>query len=119
VVLFPGRSEYYDSDQLAFLTVGDLRLPAKIYQPYRSGNYGSWTSGMRFEDPTTGRLRSTDDLPDDLVQAGAFGSRSPASGNISPTHPAMTLQQRRAEGRCIDCGGEIEPKGRYVRCASS
>ena len=71
IVVWPGGSQYDDSDQLAFVTVGGVRLPAKIYQAHQRDRQ-DWSSGIRLEDPTTGRwLRRTDEFPEDFRAAGA------------------------------------------------
>lgn len=60
-----------DGDELAVVAVGPVAVPAAIYRGYRRDTQ-DWSSGIRLDDPTTGRMMtSDDDYPADFYAAGA------------------------------------------------
>jgi hypothetical protein len=62
---------YDNGDQLAVVAVGSVAVPAVIYRDYQRDTQ-DWSSGIRLEDPTTGRrLTSEDKYPADFYAAGA------------------------------------------------
>ena len=66
-----GPARFDGTDQLAVLTVGAVSVPAAVYQGFQRDRQ-DWSSGIRLEDPSTGRwLRATSQYPPDLRAAGA------------------------------------------------
>jgi hypothetical protein len=62
---------YDNGEQLAVVAVGSVAVPAVIYRDYQRDTQ-DWSSGVRLEDPTTGRRMTDDDnYPPDFYAAGA------------------------------------------------
>ncbi len=79
----PGIDDYDPADGLCSVTVGGVTLPGAIYRNYQR-DAGDWTSGIRLEDPRTGRmLFHRSNYPKAFFDAGA---RSVAIVGI-PHHP--------------------------------
>ena len=66
-----GFQRYDNGEQLAFVAVGSVAVPAVIYRDYQRDTQ-DWSSGIRLEDPVTGRRLADDDAyPADFYAAGA------------------------------------------------
>lgn len=72
-----------EGNELCVVAVGRVSIPASIYRGYQR-DVQDWSSGIRLEDPRTGRMMiRDDDYPADFRAAGA---RSVAAVGI-PHHP--------------------------------
>lgn len=70
-VITTGWAATENDDHLAVVSAGGVSLPAAIYKAYQR-DVQDWSSGIRIEDPQTGRwLRETSTFPAAFQAAGA------------------------------------------------